>query len=86
MIERLFEAAQAPCGTSRIDQRVGNHLRERCFTHVMRTRESRENSIAGKQLECADVQFVIPAERIAEATFCFREGWGIENDEVVLRA
>ena len=52
----------------------------------MRAGKGREQSIFREELEGADVQLVITAQRVAQAAFGFRERRRIENDQVILGA
>ena len=71
MIECLLVTPQPPGGAARIDQRVGDHLLENLRADVMRAGKSREHSVRRKQLESADVQFLVTAQRRRAVRLCF---------------
>ncbi len=73
MIQRLLETSQTPGRTARIDQRIRDHLVEDLATDMMRAGKSGEQSVRRKQFEGADVQLVVTAQRVVQATFAFRE-------------
>ena len=85
MIERLLETTQPAGRAPRVDERVRDRLVENTFAHVMRAGERCQQSIMREQLERAHVQLAIPAQRVAQSAFRFREGRRVENDEIVFR-
>ena len=69
MIECLFETPQASGGTARVDQGVGDHLFKNLRADVMRAGKRRQHSVRGKQIEGADVQFLVAAQSVVQASF-----------------
>ncbi len=61
VVKGLFKMAEPACRAARVDQCIGNRLRECFFADVMGTGKRREQSIFREQLEGTDVQLAIPA-------------------------
>ena len=67
MVGGLRVTRQLPHRTARVHRRIHDHLPELGRTDVMRATKRRQQTVFGEQFQRAQVDFLVPAQRVVEA-------------------